>query len=93
MKRRTFLKKSAIAAIGLALSPSLSIPYDIASGLLKKADASRAKAAADIQVIVLQGAPRQRGQTYGETLKPMILEVMKLWKENLQYLNVMIDTT
>lgn len=84
MKRRTFLKKSALTTIGLALSPSFLSPYDIKSALLKKTDAFRPKEPGDIQVIVLQGTPRQRGQIYGDTLKTKILKIIKLWKDDLQ---------
>ena len=42
------------------------------------------KRSSDIQVLVLQGSPRERGQIHGETLRPMIHEHIARWKHSLQ---------
>lgn len=34
--------------------------------------------------LVLEGSPRERGQTHGETLKPMILEFIERWRYRLR---------
>lgn len=38
---------------------------------------------ADIPVIELSGAPRERGRIYGETARPLIARVLDAWRENL----------
>lgn len=38
----------------------------------------------DIRVLVLEGAPWERGQIHGETLKLMISQGIDLWKKHLQ---------
>ncbi len=83
MKRRTFLKKGALATAGLAVSPwilsdSYREPFidrDL-NPFLPKIN--------DIDVLVLEGTPRQRGQIHGETLKTKISEIIKIWKDGLQ---------
>lgn len=42
------------------------------------------KTSSDIQVLVLEGSARERGQIHGEVLKPMILEHIRRWKHHLQ---------
>jgi len=42
------------------------------------------KTASDIQVLVLEGSPRERGQIHGEALRPVILEYIGRWKNHLQ---------
>ena len=39
---------------------------------------------ADIHILILEGSPRQRGQTHGESLKPLIHEHIDRWKHNIQ---------
>ena len=39
---------------------------------------------ADIHILILEGSPRQRGQTHGESLKPLIHEHIGRWKHNIQ---------
>lgn len=69
MKRRTFLKKSGIAAAGIACSPILNLGCKQSRHVLP--------------VIELSGTPRQRGRIHGETLRPMIREIVDLWKSEL----------
>jgi hypothetical protein len=38
----------------------------------------------DIHILILEGSPRQRGQTHGESLKPLIHEHIDRWKHNIQ---------
>lgn len=42
------------------------------------------KAPSEIQVLVLEGSPRERGQIHGQVLKPLILENINRWKSALQ---------
>jgi hypothetical protein len=37
----------------------------------------------NIQVLVLEGSPRERGRIHGETLRGKIREMIGLWKENI----------
>jgi len=38
----------------------------------------------DERLLVLEGSPRERGLVHGETLRPMILEVIERWKYRLE---------
>jgi len=71
VKRRTFLKKSTLAAAGFAVSPLLSksIESFISSD--------------EVLVLTLTGTPRNRGNIYGETLKTKIQSIVSVWKEGL----------
>ncbi|MGD0175897.1 MAG: C45 family peptidase [Candidatus Bathyarchaeia archaeon] len=42
------------------------------------------KSISRVKVLNLEGSPRERGQVYGETLKPMILQAIEAWKANLR---------
>jgi predicted choloylglycine hydrolase len=39
-----------------------------------------------IKLLTLEGTPKERGRIHGESLKPMILHAMKIWKVNLRRL-------
>ncbi len=69
MRRRTFLRKSALLSAGFVLNPMI---YE------------RSENYKNLKVVTLTGSPRKRGQIYGETLKKEISEIVALWKENLQ---------
>ncbi len=56
----------------------------------------------EIQVVALQGPPRERGRVYGETLRPLISQAMGRWKESIgaaiglrpdDYLDRFVNTT
>jgi isopenicillin-N N-acyltransferase-like protein len=102
MKRRTFLKKSALATVGFAVSPLVSSNFNITSILQKGINKNKSENIDDLRIITLEGTPRHRGQTYGETLRSKILEIIKLWKNNLhqsldmdpdKYLSQMLEET
>lgn len=42
------------------------------------------KPSSDVRVLVLEGTPRERGETHGETLKSMISEAIEAWKRDLE---------
>ncbi|HXX87251.1 MAG TPA: C45 family peptidase [Candidatus Acidoferrum sp.] len=42
------------------------------------------KSISDIKVLVLEGTPRERGQTHGKALKSLINEGIEIWKSHLQ---------
>lgn len=44
------------------------------------------KESSDVQVLVLEGSPRKRGQIHGEALRSMILEYIAGWKDRLHEL-------
>lgn len=44
------------------------------------------KEPSDVQVLVLEGSSRKRGQIHGEALRPMILEYIAGWKDRLHEL-------
>ena len=69
MERRTFLRKSGIAAAGIACSPILHLGCK--------------KTPHELPVIELSGFPRQRGRTHGEELRSMIRELIGIWKSEL----------
>jgi predicted choloylglycine hydrolase len=102
MKRRTFLKKSALATAGFAVSPLVSSNFNITSILQKGINKNKSENIDDLQIITLEGTPIHRGQIYGETLRQKILEIIKLWKNNLhqsldmdpdKYLSQMLEDT
>ncbi len=102
MKRRTFLKKSVLATAGFAVSPLVSSNFNITSILQKKFNKNKSENIDDLRIINLEGAPHHRGQIYGETLRSKILEIIKLWKNNLhksldmdpdKYLSQMLEET
>jgi isopenicillin-N N-acyltransferase-like protein len=83
MKRRSFLKKSALASAGFALRPPLSSNFDVTSILRNMLNKNSPGTIDDLRVITLEGTPRQRGQIYGETLRTKISDIIKNWKDNL----------
>jgi len=82
MKRRTFLGKSTLAVGALAVSPFISSArtnFSLSSNemtTMKLEDA-------DIEIIALEGTPRQRGQIHGEALRTKISELTAIWKDEL----------
>lgn len=101
MKRRTFLKKGAMLTAGLASSP-LMFPLPNKGSFLKKDEMTSSFVAKDIQILVLDGPPRKRGQIHGETLKPKIKEIIIKWKDFLhesrhmnpdEYINKFLEET
>lgn len=100
MKRRTFLKRGALITVGLSSSP-LFFPK-FGESLSKKQEKTSTSREKDLQVLVLDGAPRKRGQRHGEALRPMIKEVIEGWKDFLhstghvnpdQYINRFLEET
>jgi len=71
MKRRTFIKQTALAAAGLYASPL------IPAGLKNYQNPD------DVCVLTLSGTPRNRGNVYGETLKTKIRSLVSVWKDSL----------
>jgi isopenicillin-N N-acyltransferase-like protein len=80
MKRRTFLRNSAVLTSGLAIRPSL---------LAGSRAESRTRTSppppqeGKLEVVTLTGSPLERGRIHGETLKPKINELITIWKNEL----------
>jgi isopenicillin-N N-acyltransferase-like protein len=81
MKRRIFLEKSALLASGMAAS-AFFLPRP-GSGVNTGADGYLLEKK-DLQVLLLEGTPRKRGQIHGESLRSKIQGNMSLWKESIQ---------
>ena len=80
MKRRTFLKNSALVTSGLAVSPWILAGGDRTFSLRSKPSSSSTPS---IEVVTLTGSPLERGRIHGETLKGKITEFIKIWKNEL----------
>lgn len=101
MKRRAFLKKGSIFSAGLASGP-LVYPFLKGERFLKNEGQAPSLVAKDVQVLVLDGPPRKRGQIHGEALKSKIKEVIAKWKDFLhesrhiepdKYINKFLEET
>jgi isopenicillin-N N-acyltransferase-like protein len=83
MKRRTFLKQGAWMASGI-----MAVPYGI--GLSGRSFASRNRGdisrlkKGSLEVLILEGPPKKRGQIHGEGLRAKIQKNISLWKESVQ---------
>ena len=83
MKRRIFLKQTALAASGLWVAQN---GIDLFSG----DSGSRAFGKVgplekrDIPVVLLEGTPLKRGQIHGESLRSKIRQNVNFWKESIQ---------
>ncbi len=74
MKRRTFLRRAALAAGALMAGPA---------ALAGTTATCRKTTRKDMPVVLLEGTPRQRGRIHGESLREKIRELMALWKEDI----------
>jgi len=93
MKRRTFLKTTALATAGL-----LTPPWFVACRHLATTEGSDPQLTvlppgeplpgqpqpAEIPLLVLEGSPRRRGRVHGEERRESIHAVMDLWKDLLE---------
>lgn len=82
MKRRTFLRESALLSAGFVVS-SWHIVGNYRKPFITKAIEPLSLKKAEIPVLVLEGSPRQRGQVHGEELREKILELVQIWKLGL----------
>ncbi len=81
MKRRTFLRDSALVTSGLAIAPwSLAASQGESRPRTNPPPSGEGK----IEVVTLTGSPLERGRIHGETLKPQITELIKIWKTELR---------
>ena len=80
MKRRTFLRNSALVTSGLAISPWLPAGSHGESRARKNPPSPQE---GKLEVVTLTGSPLERGRIHGETLKPKITEIIKIWKNEL----------
>jgi len=80
MKRRTFLRNSALVTSGLAISPWLPAG---SHGESRARTNPPSPQEGKLEVVTLTGSPLERGRIHGETLKPKIAEIIKIWKGEL----------
>ena len=80
MKRRTFLKRSALFSIGISLKP-----LEMDSFLFEFNNADKGIVnLKEFKVITLTGNPRKRGQIYGEELKAEIETNVQIHKSDIE---------
>ncbi len=75
MKRRAFLKESALATAGFAFSPWILSDFEKISFLEDKPK--------ELEIVTLTGTPQNRGHIHGETLRKKIHDIVNDWKELL----------
>jgi len=88
MKRRTFLQNSLWATAGFALSNSFIPGYE-KNELSPKSAETLITSEEGLNIIVLEGPPKRRGQIHGESLRSKISEIVSIWKEELHKANEM----
>jgi hypothetical protein len=82
MRRRDFLKNSALASTALALNPWL--PHSLGQAIgAQVSDTSRTAIKKQAAYLVLEGPPRARGRIHGEALRSQINALMEIWKDQL----------
>jgi isopenicillin-N N-acyltransferase-like protein len=82
MRRRDFLKNSALASAALALNPWL--PHSPGPSIgAQVSDTSRSAIKKKAAYLVLEGPPRERGRIHGEALRSQINALMEIWKDQL----------
>lgn len=80
MKRRTFLKNSALLSIGLSLKP-----WDIDSHIYNFNDIEdKIDNPGEFKVVTLTGSPGKRGQIHGEELKTEIETNVRIHKSDIE---------
>jgi isopenicillin-N N-acyltransferase-like protein len=82
MRRRDFLKNSALGSAALALNPWLPHGPDRAIKP-QVSDTSRSAIKKQAAYLVLEGPPRSRGRIHGEALRSQINALMEIWKDQL----------
>ncbi len=82
MRRRDFLKKSALASGALVLNPWLPLSPGQAGGP-QVSDTSSSATKKRAAYLVLEGPPRSRGRIHGEALRSQINALMEIWKDQL----------
>ncbi len=82
MRRRDFLKNSAMASGALILNPWLPLGPGPSIGR-QVSDASRSAPTKKAAFLVLEGSPRARGRIHGEALRSQINALMEIWKDQL----------
>ncbi len=82
MKRRTFIRQSALACGGLILSP-LACVQEAASRNRETVPLGESPGASTMRVLVCDGKPRARGRIHGETFREEIGTLVALWKESI----------
>jgi len=80
MRRRNFLKNGAILMVGMATTP-LIYPFPNKGLFIGKEERVTSPLKNNLQVLVLDGLPRKRGQIHGEALRSKIKEAINRWKE------------
>jgi isopenicillin-N N-acyltransferase-like protein len=99
MKRRSFLRDGVLVTTGLAISP-WSLAGSRGGARARKSQPSPQER--ELPVVTLTGSPLERGRIHGETLKPKINELIKIWKDELhkaynldpdKYIGEFVDNT
>lgn len=79
MRRRNFLRKGAILVAGFATTPSI-FSFQNRELFVEKKEINASPQEDNLQVLVLDGSPRKRGQIYGEAQRSKIKEAINRWK-------------
>ena len=82
MRRRDFLKNSALVSAALALNPWLPPSPGLSIGA-QVSDTSRTSIKKQAAYLVLEGPPKSRGRIHGEALRSQINALMEIWKDQL----------
>ena len=76
MRRRTFLKQSSLAGVGLFLSPIL-LTHCKEDSLTEATAVKSTPPIKELKFLVLEGTPNERGQIHGEALKSEINDIVR----------------
>jgi hypothetical protein len=76
MRRRTFLKQSGLAGVGLLLNPFF-LTHCKEDSLAEATDLESTPPIKDMKFLVLEGTPRERGRIHGEALRSDIHKMVR----------------
>ena len=82
MKRRAFLRNSALIAAGMTVNPWM-FSSESSIDPIKRYLSEKPLESGDLPVLVLEGSPRKRGQIHGESMRAKINKIVSIWKDEL----------